>query len=103
MGDEKYERLQFKSREAFADFCVKLKSDNVPFSLSGFQIVNIERKQLDNLMMSSAQAYEAYQDYRRQELVKKLGHTSHASRKGRRYLPSEEETEELLRRLAEDF
>ena len=103
MGNEKFEKLQFNSREAFADFCVKLKSDNVPFSLSGFQIVIFTKKQFENLVFYSPQSYEAYQDYRRQGLVKKVKYDSNDSLSGRRYLPNEEETEELLKELAEGF
>ena len=106
MYDVKREKklfFKFTDREAFGNFCLKLNNDQVSFELGGFQTVIFTKENFDNLVITSAQAHKIYQKYRRQKLVDEVKQVPYSALAGRRYLPDEEETEELLKELAEGF
>ena len=89
--------VRFKDREAFGNFCVSLAADGVSFELAGFQTVILTQTQIDQLPRASLQYYQACREDGRIEDVAPVSAT------GTRYLPTAEETERLLRELAEKY
>lgn len=91
--------VKFRDREMFGRFCVILASDHVPFQLAGFQTIVIARSYLDNLPPISKQNYETFlRDKFIEEVTPIAGIAT-----GSRYLPNQQETERLLKELAEKY
>lgn len=97
MGHEEKLGVRFKDREAFGNFCVTLAADRITFELAGFQTVILTRIQLDRLPLASLQFYRACKEDGRIEGVAPVSATR------TRHLPTPEETERLLRELAEKY
>jgi len=85
--------LTINNRAAFGDFCQSLADNNIKFSLGGLQTVFLSENQLEHL---PSEPYEllCLMNGRSMLAVHQLG-----SRR-RRHIPTQEETEELLWKLA---
>lgn len=89
--------MRFKDRDVFGRFCVILADDHIPFKLAGFQTIVVAKMHLDKLPKASAQFYEQ---------CKQQNHIEDASpvvSVGTRRLPTQQETERLLKQLADEF
>ena len=90
-------RVRFKDREAFGHFCVTLADDQVPFALAGCQTVILAKTHLDHLPTASLCFYRACV---KEDLVEQ---PTPIAALGSRHLPTPEETEKLLREVAEHY
>ena len=96
-ADEEMQSVRFTDRDAFGTFCVALTEDQIHFELAGFQTVLLARTHLDHLPAASARLYRTYV---KQNLVEQSAPVAAAPS---RHLPTPEETEALLRDVAEHY
>jgi len=87
--------LKFCDKEAFGNFCVKLKQEDIPFSLRGFQTL-VMGKEEGEIPKKVNAVFEAYL---KQEFVTVLKNSS----TGRRKLPTRGEAERIIKELIKEF
>lgn len=86
--------LKFKRPQEFAQFCMTLTEDDVPFTHAGCQTIVLAKNQIDNLAAESLRLFKKFQ-------ADKLFELSPTTSVGKRSLVRGKDAENLLKRFAE--
>jgi hypothetical protein len=87
--------LKFKDRKSFGEFCLTLRSEGVPFGLSGFYTITFAIP-LQQLGEKSRCLYSRYEN---EDLIEAFPVNSG----GKRRLPNADETKAMLRKFTEEL
>jgi hypothetical protein len=89
--------ITFTSEENMCTFCEHLQNGNIPFELEGFNAVGIAKIYWDELPREANKFFKHCEEYGTVTAI------FQAYDQGERYMPNEEQAEDLLNKFADEL